>query len=52
MLAGMPETEAAYLQQLLKIVEQVRFVRVVRPDKIEISVLHAAVRDYLAEVEG
>ena len=49
MLAGMPETEAAYLQQLLHIVEQVRFVRVVRPAEIEIAVLHAAVRDYLAE---
>ena len=47
MLAGMPETEAAYLQQLLHIVEQVRFVRVVRPAEIEIAVLHAAVRDYL-----
>ena len=36
MLAGMPETEAEYLQQLLHIVEQVRFVRVVRPAEIEI----------------
>jgi hypothetical protein len=50
-LAGMPETEAVYLQQLLKIVEQVRFVKVVRPVKIEISLLHEAVRDYLAEFE-
>ena len=39
MLAGMPETEAAYLQQLLQIVEQVRFVRVVRPAEIEIAAL-------------
>jgi hypothetical protein len=51
-LAGMPETEAVYLQQLLKIVEQVRFVRVIRPVSFEISVLHEAVRDYLAEAEG
>ncbi|MHC1731095.1 MAG: hypothetical protein AB9888_03520 [Bacteroidales bacterium] len=51
-LAGMPETEAAYLQQLLKIVEQVRFVRVTRPANIGISMLHEAVRDYLAEAEG
>lgn len=51
-LAGMPETEAAYLQQLLKIVEQVRFVRVTRPANIGISVLHEAVRDYLAEDGG
>lgn len=50
-LAGMPETEAAYLQQLLKIVEQVRFVRVIRPVSIEISEFHEAVRDYLTETE-
>ena len=50
-LAGMPETEAVYLQQLLHIVEQVRFVRVVRPDEIEISDLHAAVSKYLAVTE-
>jgi hypothetical protein len=47
MLAGMPETEAAYLQQLLHIVEQVRFARVVRPAEIEISALHDAVANYL-----
>ena len=47
MLAGMPETEAVYLQQLLHIVEQVRFVRVVRPADIEIAALHAAVSEYL-----
>ena len=52
MLAGMPETEVAYLQQLLHIVEQVKFVRVVRPGEIEISELHTAVRNYLAEAEG
>ena len=51
-LAGMPDTEAEYLQQLLKIVEQVKFVKVIRPARIEISVLHEAVRDYLAEAEG
>ena len=48
MLSGMPETEAAYLQQLLHIVEQVRFVRVVRPCDIEIATLHNAVSKYLA----
>jgi hypothetical protein len=48
MLAGMPETEAAYLQQLVKIVEQVSIVRVVRPVEIEIVALHAAVRNYLS----
>jgi hypothetical protein len=51
MLAGMPKTEAAYLQQLLHIVEQVRFVRVIRPADIEISELHAAVSKYLAVTE-
>jgi len=51
-LAGMPETEAAYLQQLLKIVEQVRFIRVIRPLSIGIPVLYEAVRDYLEEAEG
>lgn len=51
-LAGMPETEAAYLQQLLKIAEQVKFVRVTRPVNIGIARLHEAVRDHLAESEG
>lgn len=46
-LAGMPETEASYLQQLLNIVEQVRFVRVIRPADIEIRKIHEAVRGYL-----
>lgn len=47
MLAGMPETEAEYLQQLLQIVRQVKFVRVVRPAEIEIAALHTAVSEYL-----
>jgi hypothetical protein len=51
-LAGMPETEAEYLQQLLKIVRKVKIVRVVRPAEIEIAALHTAVRDYLADEEG
>ena len=46
-LAGMPETEAAYLQQLVKIIEKVRFVRVTRPADIEIRKMHEVVRDYL-----
>jgi len=50
-LAGMPETEAAYLQQLLKIVEQVKFVRVTRPANTVISELHEAVRDFLEAIE-
>ncbi|MCU0379155.1 MAG: hypothetical protein MUC78_12945 [Bacteroidales bacterium] len=48
MLAGMPETEAEYLQQLVKIVEQVKFVKVVRPKEIRIASFHDAVRDHLA----
>jgi hypothetical protein len=52
MLAGMPETEADYLQQLVRIIEQVKFVRVVRPAEIEIAALHAAVSDYLDAAEG
>lgn len=51
-LAGMPETEAAYLQQLLKIVEQVKIIKLVRPAEIEIPVLHTAVRNYLGTAKG
>ena len=46
-LAGMPETEAAYLQQLVKIIEKVHFVKVTRPADIEIRKIHEAVRGYL-----
>jgi len=51
MLAGMPETEAAYLQQLVEIVERVRFMRVMRPAEIRIAEMHEAVRQFL-EKEG
>jgi len=46
-LAGMPETEASYLQQLIDIIRQVRFVRVVRPGGIRIVELKGAMEDYL-----
>ena len=46
-LAGMPETETADLQQLVKIIEKVHFVRVTRPADIEIRKMHEVVRDYL-----
>lgn len=46
-LAGMPETESAYLRQLVEIIERVRFVRVVRPAKIKIAEMHQAVREFL-----
>lgn len=46
-LAGMPDTEADYLQQLLQIVHQTEFVRVVRPAVIEIKRLKGAIERYL-----
>jgi hypothetical protein len=52
MLAGMPETEAAYLQQLVEIIERVRFVRVMRPAEIRIAEMHEAVRGYLDGLTG
>lgn len=51
-LAGMPETEAAYLQQLVQMIEQVPFVRVVRPEEIRIAKLHEAVELYLGGITG
>ena len=50
-LAGMPETEADYLQQLVKTVEQVWFVRVIRPERIGIAGLHEAVKQYLDKIK-
>jgi len=46
-LAGMPDTEADYLQQLLLIVHNTEFVRVVRPAEIEIGAMHAAIEEFL-----
>jgi hypothetical protein len=46
-LAGMPETEAAYLQQLVQILEQVHFVKVIRPARITIAGMHGAMKKYL-----
>jgi hypothetical protein len=46
-LAGMPETEAAYLQQLVQILKKVHFVKVVRPAMITIAGMHNAMRQYL-----
>jgi hypothetical protein len=43
-LAGMPETEKAYLQQLLAIVEQTKFISIVRPPDIDLHEFHAFVR--------
>ncbi|MDF1561306.1 MAG: hypothetical protein P1P83_14035 [Bacteroidales bacterium] len=47
MLAGMPETETDYLQQLVKIIKKVNFVRVLRPAVIRIAEMHEAVNRYL-----
>jgi len=46
-LAGMPETETDYLQQLVQIIGQIRFVRVVRPAKITIADFHSAIDSYI-----
>lgn len=46
-LSGMPETETAYLQQLVKILEQVHFVKVIRPPGITIAGMHQALNRYL-----
>lgn len=51
-LAGMQETEAAYLQQLVEIIRQVRFVKVVRPAEIRIVDLQGAVEEYLVHAIG
>lgn len=50
-LAGMPETEAAYLQQLVKILDSVHFTRVTRPADIRITEMHASIRKYLEGLE-
>jgi hypothetical protein len=47
MLAGMPETEAAYLQQLLNVVSKTKMVKIVRPEEILITELHNAIEEYL-----
>jgi hypothetical protein len=47
MLRGMPETEKAYLQQLIEIVHSVRVARVTRARGVEVSELYEAVICYL-----
>jgi len=48
-LAGMPDTEAAYLNQLLAIVTNTKIVRVVRPVDISVPELFRVVEKYLLE---
>jgi len=50
-LAGMPETEAAYLQQLVKILDRVHCVKVTRPADIRIPEMHASIREFLVGLE-
>jgi len=49
-LAGMPETEKAYLHQLLEIIKMVKIVRVIRPAEIMISDLQRAIERFLVTV--
>ena len=48
-LNGMPETEKAYLVQLVEIVKHVEIIKVVRPEEILISELYRAICDYMSE---
>lgn len=43
-LKGMPDTEKKYIEQLVRIVEQTKFIRVVRPAKISLKEFAWAVR--------
>jgi hypothetical protein len=49
LLAAMPGTEAAYLQQLVRIVETVRITKVIRPLTISISDFRTAIEEFLAK---
>ena len=51
-LAGMPETETAYLHQIVRMIEKVHFIRVVRPAEIRITEMHSAVSEYLESLSG
>lgn len=51
MLAGMPETETAYLQQLLEIVKKVKMIRIVRPQEFDVKELYRIVAEYLDVVK-
>jgi len=46
-LAGMPETESAYLQQILDIVREVKIFRVTRPAGIRIADFYESVKGFL-----
>lgn len=46
-LAGMPETESSYLQQIVDIVRDVKIFRVTRPAGIRINDFYESVREFL-----
>jgi len=49
MLAGMPDTERSYLQQLLQIVQEVPLVKIIRPQTIGIRELSSVLADYISK---
>ncbi len=51
-LAGMPETESAYLQQILDIVREVKIFRVTRPAGIRIADFYESVKGFLGREGG
>lgn len=51
-LAGMPDTEAVYLQQILEIVRKVKIYRVTRPAGIRIAGFYESVKGFLDSVGG
>ena len=48
-LAGMPETEKAYLDQLVRIVEKTAFIRADRPPETELNDFYEAVREEIMD---
>lgn len=51
MLRGMPETEKAYLQQVIEIVRHVHMVRVTRSSAVSIPDMHEAITMYLRHIQ-
>lgn len=49
-LAGMPETEAHYVTQLARTIEQVPVIRITRPRAIRIAALHSAVKGEIVKM--
>ena len=51
-LAGMPETESAYLQQILDIIREMKIFRVTRPAEIRITDFYESVKRFLSREGG